>query len=84
MDQSFGGPMDQSFVDRCYVPGGAVIVAVLVLRLDSSSIMGWLGVVNRVVFTHLFFMGCFGGAGSVFISCFTAVFLEYFSPLRTS
>ena len=39
----FGGPMDQSFVDRCYVLGGAVIVDVLVLRLDSSSMMGWLG-----------------------------------------
>ena len=56
----FGGPMDQSFVDRCYILGGVVIVDVLVLRLDSSSMMGWLGVVNRVVSTHLFFMGCFG------------------------
>ena len=81
---NFGGPMDQSFVDRCYILGGALIVDVLVLGLDSSSMMGWLGVVNRVVSTHLFFMGCFRGVGSVFISHFTAVFLEYFSPLRTS
>ena len=50
-----GGPMDQSFVDRCYVLGGAMIVDALVLRLDSSSMMGWLGVMNRVVSTHLFF-----------------------------
>ena len=86
IDQSFGGPMDQSFVDRCYILGGCTDSGCTCAQTGLIFNNGLAGGGQQGGLHLSLFYGLLWGGGLVqsLSLIFTVVFLEYFSPLRTS